>query len=327
MRRRSDLDKELVSAVEKVLHNASVASVRSWLKAKNKTFAASTRASLIERVARLIEKSEITFADLEDAIVGIEEAGGKVIFLYGLEGNLKSSDVKTALEGLKIDLATVRTLAKPLPQKSTLAYAQLKDNLLRMKWSETHRKPVPDFEQEKLVYEKVTKVIVLVANLATKSVEIRYDKPETFNPHNSSPRAHKSYFDHYVHEATNILTAPLLKSDLQKALTKLIEDEPSLVRLHRGGHTNQRNAYFSGSVRDKTSDIRHDDEYKAMFSKRGKGWAYEDQSFYWLPERSDGVLTRQVFSHVDAVMSSIRVDADCWDAEVDYAIHTIRKLQ
>src|SRR5439155_1389990 len=123
------------------------------------------------------------------------------------------------------------------------------------------------------------------------------------------------------------LGVKLQKSELQKALKKLIEEQPTLVRLHRGGHTNKRNNYFSGAARKGGVDIRDDEEYQAMHAKSGGTWAYEDQSFYWRPDRSNGVLTREVFSHVDTISSTVRVDADCWDAEVEYAIKKIRDLQ
>jgi len=321
------MDKKILAQVEKTLHNASIASVRSWLKGNGKKFSAGTRDRMIARVATLIEKSEITFAELEDAIIGIEEAGGKLLVLYKFDEDCTSSAVKTQLAKLGLTIATTRQLAKPSPSKPTVAYATLQGDVLRVKWSETHNKPRMDFDQDKVEYDDVSKVIVLVANLKTKKAEIRYDRPEIFHPHSGSAKAKDSYFNYYAKLAETILGVKLIKSELQKALKKLIEDQPSLVRLHRGGHTNQRNNYFSGTVRKGEADIRDDDEYKAMYAKSGNAWSYEDQSFYWRPDRSDGALTRQVFSHVDTLASSLRVDADCWDAEVEYAVQKIRELQ
>ena len=117
-----------------------------------------------------------------------------------------------------------------------------------------------------------------------------------------------------------------MKSELQNALKHLVEDDPSLVRLHRDGHKNKRNSTFS-STAGKGADIGEDEDFQAMLAKSGKTWAYEEHSFYWRPQMSKGVLTREVFSHVDAISSSLRVDADCWDAEVDYAVQKIRDLQ
>jgi hypothetical protein len=328
MPRRADLDRRLVASVEKLLHNVSVASIRSWLKGKSTNIAAGTRSRMIERVARLIQSSDVTLAELEEAVIGIEEASGKLIYLYKMQETPSlATDIESTLKDLHIELSEARSLAKPLPSRPTLAYALLRGNIIRAKWSETQERPVTDFEEDRVIYEKITKVVVLIANLQTGDVEIRYDRPETFNFHSTKPKAHRYYFDYYVNEARDILKALLVKSDLQGALTKLIEGQPSLVRLHRGGHTNQRNARFVGIVRDKTLDIRDDEEYKAMFAERGEGWAYEEQSFYWLPTRSNGVLSREVFSHIDALECSVRMDADCWDAEADYAIQTIRSLQ
>jgi hypothetical protein len=320
------MDNKILAQVEKMLENASVASVRSWLKGKGKKFSASTRQHMVARVAKLIEKSEITFAELEDGIVGIEEAGGKYILLHYFKEDRTPSYVSTQLSKLNITVQPNRELAKATPAKSTLAYANLQGDNVRLKWSETHSKPRMDFDQDKVIYDDVTKVIVLVANLKTKQVEIRYDRPEKFHPHSNAPGSKNAYFDYYQKLGETILGAKLVTSDLQNALKHLVDDKPSLVRLHRDGHKNKRNSSFSITA-GKGADIREDEDFQTMHAKSGKTWAYEENSFYWRPEMSNNKLGREVFSHVDALSSSLRVDADCWDAEVDYAVQKIRELQ
>ena len=75
------MDKKILDQVEKIIGDASIASIRSWLKGKGKKSSAGTRERMMARVAGLIDKGEITFAELEDALVGIEEAGDKYILL------------------------------------------------------------------------------------------------------------------------------------------------------------------------------------------------------------------------------------------------------
>jgi len=320
------MDKKILSQVENILEDVSVASVRSWIKGKGKKFSAGTRERMIARVAKLIDKGEITFAELEDGIIGIEEAGGKYTLLYGFKEDRTPAQVTTELSKLGIAAAPNRVRAKTTPSKPTVAYATLNGNILRVKWSETHEQPSMDFEEDKIVYIPVTKVVVLVASLKSKQVEIRFDRPEKFSPHSGVPGAKNAYFDYYQKLAETILGVKLVKSELQNALKHLVEDNPSLVRLHRDGHKNKRNSTFN-STAGKGADIREDEDFQAMRAKGGKTWAYEEHSFYWRPEMSKGVLERQVFSNVDALSSSLRVDADCWDAEIDYAVQKIRELQ
>lgn len=279
------MDKHIYGQVKKILADVSVASVRSWLRGKGKKIAHGTRERMIEQVAELLEKEAITFADLEDSIIGIEEAAAKLIFLFSYKEDRTAAEVTAELSAMGIPVANQRSVAKSAPAKSTAAYAIVNGDIVRVKWSETHKKVKMDLDQDKIVYEKVSKVIVLTANLKSKQVELRYDRPENIQPHSGGAGFKQTYFDHYVTLAGKILGAQLQKSDLQKSLKQLIENTPSLVRLHRGGHTNQRNNFFSGTAK-KGADIRDDEEYKAMHAKGGAAWAYEDQSFYWRPDQS-----------------------------------------
>jgi hypothetical protein len=321
------MNKELRAQIERTLRDASIASVRSWVRAQGKRLGARTREKMIDRVTALIEKSELTLKDLDEAIVGIEEAGGKLIFLFEFQEACSASAVKARIAKMGISLSSARILAKPIRSGSAVTYALLDGDRLRIKWTEIHRKPKMDLEADTVVYDDVKKVIVLTADLKRKLVEIRYDRPETLHPHSSGAGSKEAYFNYYRKLVEDALGVKLSASELQKALKRLIEMSPTPVRLHRGGHTNTRNNYFSGIVRGVGKDIREDDEYKAMYAKGGKAWAYEDQSFYWRPDQSRGKLNREVFSHVNTFDSSVRVDADCWDAEVDYAVEYFRQLQ
>lgn len=320
------MDKKLRAEVERVLANASIASIRSWLKSKGKRLSANTRERMLDRVTTLIGKGDVTFAELQDAIVGIEEAGGKYIRLFEFKENRTAAEVTAALGKMGIAIQGKRSPAKLNPAKPSVEYAILQGNVLRVKWSETHEAPSMDFEADKIVYTPVTKIIVLIADLKTKHVEIRFDRPEKFTPHTKAPGAKDVYFGHYQGQTETILGVNLLKSELQNALKHLVEDQPSLVRLHRDGHKNKRNSTFN-STAGHGADIRQDEDFQAMLAKGGKTWAYEEHSFYWRPDMSKQTLEREVFSHVDALDSSLRVDADCWDAEVDYAVQKIRELQ
>lgn len=318
------MDRRILAEVEKLLRNASIASVRSWFKGQGKKLSARTRERMNLRVAAFIEKGEITFGEIEDGIAGIEEAGGKLILLYHFKERKTVAEIKTSLTSSGITIGSFRKMAALNPPQPALVYAKIDGDNVRVKWGETHQKAVVNYENNTVTYEPVTKVIVLTANLKTKKVEIRYDRPETIHPHSAIAKAKSSYFDHYRQLSENILDVKLIPSELHKALKELIEESPSLVRLHRGGHLNERNNYFAGTLRTGNGDIREDPEYKAMYAKTGNAWSYEDQSFYWKPDQSAGKLTREVFSHIDAVTPSVRVEADCWDAEVEYAIKKIR---
>ena len=141
-------DDKIRVEVEKTLANASIASIRSWLRAKGKKLSANTRERMTDRVAKLIGKGEVTFAELQDAIIGIEEAGGKYILLFDFKENRTLGEVTANLYKLGIAMKPQRTPAKLNPAKPSVEYAVIRgNNVLRVKWSETHKEPSMDFSE------------------------------------------------------------------------------------------------------------------------------------------------------------------------------------
>jgi hypothetical protein len=323
------MDSKIRGQVEKLLADASIASVRSWLKSKGKKSTATSRRKLTDLVATLVEKTDLTFAEVEEGIIGIEEAGGKRIFLFEIQGNVTTEKVKKELAQMRLVVSTKRERAVP-KAKPSLVYVNLVGDILRVKWTEIHKKLKIIVDADDKVssrFESVAKIIVLVADLASKQAQIRFDRPEDYQPHRGKTKFERktAYFADYVAESQSILTGTLVKSELQNALKRLMSADPSPVRIQTDGHTNQQNNNYRISARN--GDIRDDEEWRVMYEKGGKTWAHDQHAFYWRPDQSGGSLSREVFSHVDSLSGAIRVEADCLDAEVDYAVGKIRKLQ
>lgn len=125
------MDQRIYASVEKILANASIASVRSWLRARGKKFSAGSREQLVERVAAQIEKQDLTFGELENAIIGIEETGAKLIFLFEIDGEINSAKVKANLSKLGVTLKANREIATPVPVKPKMIYAKLDGDAVR----------------------------------------------------------------------------------------------------------------------------------------------------------------------------------------------------
>lgn len=71
-------------------------------------------------------------------------------------------------------------------------------------------------------------------------------------------------------------------------------------------------------------DIRDDEEWRNAYKAYGHTWAWDSQSFHWVPEPSKKRLHRELFSHLDAIEGFMKVNADCSDEEVEYAISQVR---
>jgi hypothetical protein len=323
-----DMDNRIRGQVEKLLADASIASVRSWLKSKEKKSTATSRRTLVDLVAKLVEETHLTFTEVEEGIISIEEAGGKRIFLFDIQGNVTLEKVKENISGLGLAMSAKRERAAPKARPSVV-YINLVGKILRAKWTEIHKKLkiVVDGDNVRSRFEPVAKIIVLVADLASKNAQIRFDRPEDYPSHRGKTTFDRkaAYFAHYIAESQKILGGTLVRSELQNALKLLMSIDPSPVRIQTDGHTNQRNNNYRISARN--GDIRDDDEWQAMYKKGGKTWAHDQHAFYWRPDQSNGFLSREVYSHVDSLSGAIRVEADCSDAEVDYAVRKIRELQ
>jgi hypothetical protein len=322
------MDSKIRAQVEKLLAGASIASVRSFLKSRKKKSSATSRRILTDLVAKLIEETHLTFAEVEEGIIGIEEAGGKRIFLFDIQGGVTLEKLKERFSEIGFVISPGRERAAPKVRPSVV-YVNLVGKILRVKWTEIHKrlKITVDGDTVKSRLEPVAKIVVLVADLASKQAQIRFDRPEDFQPHHGRTKSEgkAAYFAYYIAESEKILNCRLVKSELQNALKRLMSSDPSPVRIQTDGHTNQRNNNYRISARN--GDIRDDEEWQAMYEKGGKTWAHDQHAFYWRPDQSNGSLSREVYSHVDSLTGAIRVEADCLDAEVEYAVRKIRELQ
>jgi hypothetical protein len=103
----------------------------------------------------------------------------------------------------------------------------------------------------------------------------------------------------------------------------LVEEEnPRVARIHIDDHTNQSN--YKTKTTGPRADVRDSPDWQLAYTKSGNTWAWDAQSFYWLPKVSSGFLTREVFTHINAEEGFIKVNADCSDKEVTHVISQIR---
>jgi len=321
--------KQTIDAVSKLIARASIASVRVWLQSEGFPYTASSRKKLETLLAGLIDASELKSSDLERAIIGIEESGGKRIMFFELtpkpSGPVSMTDIISGLKKAGITISNEQVMAPTNIKAGKLVYVTEHNSVLRVKWAETHQAPVVDLNDETITWDDVRKVIVLEADLTTKRAEIRFDKPEKKHPHDTGIGSQNSYFDAYRQKAEAILGYVLTPTELRPALKSLLETIPRVVKVHIEEHTNARRTRVKYVARE--GDVRDDPEWSGPHTTGGASWAYDAPAFDWLTGPSSGTLKREFFSHADADSSTLRVLADCNEHEVKYAIHEIRSRQ
>jgi len=62
-----------------------------------------------------------------------------------------------------------------------------------------------------------------------------------------------------------------------------------------------------------------------MHEEGGDVWVHDSEAVYWLPATSEGRISREVFTELDARVSRLRVEADCHEDEIQYAISQIKQ--
>jgi len=307
-----------------VLKKVSTRAIKAWLKTRNLAATGSTEDQLATRVAKHIAEGALKESVLEDALIGFEESSGKRVYLFKFEKKATGSWLPHRLSALSIPAPGKRKLAGDHPKPMTAVYSAVDGNVLRVKWAEEHTDVKLD-PQDKPVYTAVEKRIVLVADLNKGVAELRMDPPEARHSYTDAfgKTTEQTYYSAYRDKAAQLLDTALEKAELAKVIKALVaEEKPRVVRIHVDNHTGQTN--FKWNVRGSRIDIRDDPEWQAHYKQFGHTWAWDSQSFHWLPEPSKGHLKRELFSHLDAVEGYLKVNADCSDEEVEYAIAQVR---
>jgi hypothetical protein len=265
---------------------------------------------------------------LEKALIGFEEASEMRIYLFRLDELPKgkvSNWLPTRLLKAGFALAKERIFAGTKIKPMSPVYARLEGDLLRVKWAEQHTSLTLNERTASVEKEPVDKRIVLIADMQAKTAELRLNPPE--NRHSHEDRAGKSssdeYYNSYKDKAAEILNCKLLPVELRPVIENLVEEEnPRVVRIQIDDHTNQTNT--KSKTKSTKVDVRDDPDWALGFKQNGPSWAWDAQSFYWLPKVSSGFLTREIYSHMNAEEGYIKVNADCSDEEVNYVVSQIR---
>jgi hypothetical protein len=314
--------------IEPTLKKVAVDGLRAWLKSVDLPSQAYSRSAITELVSKQIASGQLDEGALESALIGFEEASDMRIYLFRMEEVPSGKPEKwlpTRLVKAGFALANSRVFAGEKVRPMSPVYAQLEGGLLRVKWVEQQKQSKMNDRGDNVILTPVFKRVVLIADFLTGTAELRMNPPDRIHGHeDAGGRATaEAYFKAYADRAAEILGCTLTPVDLRVVIRKLVDEEtPRVVRIHIDNHTNQSN--YKTKTTGPRADVRDDPDWRLGYNKNGESWAYDAQSFYWLPKVSSGFLTREVFSHINAEEGFIKVNADCSDKEVTHVISQIR---
>lgn len=321
---------EIRQRVRPTLDRFAVKALRAWLKTIGLSSAATTRAAVTDLIVNHIAEKKLTEPALESALIGFEEASDMRIYLFRMEDGPSGDPeewVPNRLKAMGIPFSEARVFAGDRTKPMSPVYAKLEGGLLRVKWAEQQQHAKLDDATDKVITVPVYKRIVLLADFLKGTAELRLNPPENRHAYDDAsgrPTA-DAYYNAYIKKAAELLNCTLKPSELREVVKNLVEEKaPHTVRIHIDHHTNQKD---TRSKTVSTRDVRDDPDWRIIFKENGATWAFDSQSFYWLPGRSAGFLSRELFTQINAEEGYVKVNADCSDDEVTYVISQIRARQ
>ena len=319
---------EIKERIEPVLNNVAVEGLRSWLRSIDLPTAARTRATVTDFVAEQIAKEQLAEAALEKALIGFEEASEMRIYLFRMdEMTTQPAEewMPSRLRAEGVPLTNMRKFAGDRTKPMSPIYAEIEGGTLRVKWAEEHRMSKLNQTGDGVDFKPVPKRVVLIADFLSGTAELRLSPAENGHSYTdfSGRATPEAYYNAYIEKARQLLGCALQPIEMRPVIRRLVEEiEPRVIRIHIDNHTDQKNYKFKTT--GPKADVRDSDGWQLDYSQNGDTWAWDAQSFYWLPGVSSEILNREVYSHIDAEAGFIKVNADCSDKEVTYVVTQIR---
>jgi hypothetical protein len=282
-------------------------------------------------VSTQIAEKQLAEDALSEALIGFEEASDMRIYMFRMEEIPSGKPEKwlpTRLIRAGFALGNSRVFAGEKERAMSPVYARLEGGLLRVKWAERHEQSKMNERGDGVILTPVFKRAVLIADFLEMTAELRLNPPDRIHPYEdlSGRMTAEAYYKAYIDKAADILGCKLTPIDLRSVVRTLVEEEdPRVVRIHIDDHTNQSN--YKTKTTGPRADVRDSPDWQLAYKKSGVTWAWDAQSFYWLPKVSHGFLSREVFTHVNADEGYIKVNADCSDKEVTHVISQIRERE
>jgi hypothetical protein len=257
--------------ISRLIDELSIASFRSWFHSQGIEFSANTRDQLVHRLLKRQQTGELSQDELESAVCNIEEASSKRIMLFELPEDKKHlmtpEQFAEHLAGLEKKPSSKPLLAPKLPTSPTLVYVTNSNEpnsaaRIRAKWAETQTRIVVDYSSLEILKKKVTRIVVMVADLKTGLVQLRYDKPEIRHIHKNKDE----YFKYYRDLAAALLGVDFSRFEIRDALRSLVDTEPRIVRIRVNEHRSKTDKSVRFVDRKGQNDVRDDPEWKAAYA-------------------------------------------------------------
>lgn len=317
--------------LEKIVGHVSDLAIKHWLKISGLEYSAANEDQFYERLLKLINKGKLTTEKLQQVALEIEENGNKRIYLRQVNDLSKINSLAVFEANLKkIGLRLFEQPNKSIkyPTKPIVNYIWWSEKEIRIKYSETQIRRLFNYETGAHTDKKQTKFALAILDLKSGFTQIRVDSPEKLHSHKDKKTGKskdKLYEEYYFNEFCRILgNCELELFNVNKVIEGLVKDPTRSFRLpHQQGIT-ENNSHESFSSRiDK--DLRDDPRFIAAAGDDYSKLLHMDLQGWWVSDKSNSLLSRDIFMQINRGSSMLRFLADCLASEVNYAISRIRQ--
>lgn len=174
---------EIKQRIEPTLNNVAVEGLRAWLRTIGFSVPRLTRAGITDLIVKHIAEKKLEEAALESTLIGFEEASNMRIYLFRFDDDANVAAAKASLDSrlnnLGIPIRDERKFAGDRKAPMSPVYAITGGSLLRVKWAEEQTRVTLNTETMEPVKETKPKRVVLIADFASRTAELRLNSPET----------------------------------------------------------------------------------------------------------------------------------------------------
>lgn len=303
------------------------------LRKRKLPFSSSNKEQLFQRITEALGNGALDQDDLLNEIRLIEERSSKIIFLREIVNKdiLKENRALNELLNQKLPKArslNLETIRRP--DSPTLNYKQITDTEVRIKFSESQIRIVPDmsnidYANKRIGYtEQVyTNVIVFSVDRRNGNAMLYYDTPWQQHSHvnDAGIPTDGAYYEYYETRFQELF-GKNNSENLVGRMNNLLKLDPQICLPRISADTNN----VQTKSRFTNKNLFRDPDYLARVKNAKTDIMFDYNAVTFLYDRSDGELLSDINVNVHPLDGQINIPAKRLSSEVDYVISAIRKI-
>lgn len=320
-----------VSDLTSQLQYIPVTALSNWLRSKGKPY--SLGLTPFKKLNQWITQGRILTSDINDAMLDIEEAGDKKVYLRIIEGTLPQTkhefDRLLTASGVAHVAKSRRSVKNGSnPILNYIVWIETENPQIVIKFSEMQENI--NFDPETEEFETVLKPVFVVVRIEVTSgfTELRFDTPAKRHIHKDGEgKSNTSVFESYYFDRVATLLRGVESYQLfglDDVVDHIVVSGKDFFRIHREQTTTTGNVKQIYSSHD---DIRDSPARNGAVSADGLNWIFDDLTGYWKASASNGALIKDLYMRLIKSESIMKFERDCLGVELDYAIKKIRDIK